>query len=348
MSEPKPAALNTQEPETNTPAMVPPATTAFSNLDGYNDDSNNSEWTTGTSESSLIHQQYEQTLCHLVKQVHAAFAASPRPCPNATQDKMTEFTTYWRSTFNKICAKIEADDSFPYYITSPPVSRCEIFLYTQSLSTCDSLPVTPANIILQLEQTDENETGLTKGHLLRAVGRYLYGFDSSSPRLDAKLNITFNGGECQDIAWPTVYSEYELLGRREYPAYLVKKGDRSRSLEEQLSAPDWPSGSGEQTIMMKYVKHDDERGETDDHDAAAEYKFPAVIWDTAWLHESNDWDDEVVYGATPTLYLFCCPPGDFEDRVGGQSHSNNLKMLNWDGYYHSETGSKEEEVKNIF
>ncbi|KAK4215443.1 hypothetical protein QBC37DRAFT_125865 [Rhypophila decipiens] len=336
MSEPKPAALDTQEPETSTPAVVSPAPTAFRkslfrNLIGYNDDCDTDS---DNSEGCIIYERYERTLYHLVKQVHAAFAASPRPSPTATHDQKTGFITYWRSTFNKICTEIEADDSFPHYITDPPVSHCDIFLYTQNQrgprewdswdlrdfnSWLSFLPEdAPANIILQLEEP-EDETGLTKGHLLRAVGGYLYGFDSLLPPLDAKLNITFDGGECQgegeDIVWPTVYSEYELLGRREYPAYLINKGDRSRTLEKQSS--DWdrpPSGNGEKTVKMKHVIHDDEDESDDDDAAAAEYKYPAVIWDMAWLQEHNDsvWgyeDYEVVCGDTPTLYLFCCPPG---------------------------------------
>ncbi|KAK4215442.1 hypothetical protein QBC37DRAFT_419302 [Rhypophila decipiens] len=427
MPESEPKTPTTTAPEATPATISPNINPAMDSNDNDGDDNTD----TSSDGDPIVYQQWDPTIHHFVKQIHLAWSSSPRPLTTATKPQIDEFMTYWRSTFDRLAREIEADTSFPQGLTTPPVSRFDIQLFTQNsgLDCPCCLPIVKPSIILEIEKSEDGAGGgITKGDFLRAIGGYLYGFETLSEASSAqsKVKIRFNGGEFSqtdggEVTLPTIYSEYELLTRAEYPAYLVKKGDQEWTLQEQLRDRErplggWPAGFGgasdrnfddnptpralrergvdreavdlveamdakgkehgtatgpeveselhgeekERDVETEEVDNSAEKAkgelETDksqseeevnlvedqedevDDDASSsasafyeetpnEYKFPAVIWDSSWLSAGGRGPngERIMFGSTPTVWLFCCPPGDFEDRVGTERFKQKRK-----------------------
>ncbi|KAM7187463.1 hypothetical protein V8F33_011203 [Rhypophila sp. PSN 637] len=295
----KPTTPTTTAPEASTADIAP--TTDTSN----NDNDKNTD--TSSDDDPVVYQQWGPTIHHFVKQIHLAWSSSPRPLTSATKPQIDEFMTCWRSAFDKLAREIEADTSFPQELTTPPVSRFDILLFTQDsgLDCPCCLPIVKSSITLKAD----DGVGLTKGDFVRAVGGYLYGFEtfsessSSQSKADGEI-ATDNSQHGADVA-PEPSQQDEV--------------DSNASSSAFYEEP-----------------------------APTEYKFPAVIWDSSWLSAGGRGPngERIVYGSTPKVWLFCCTPGDFEDRVGTERFIKKRK--NWDEAYNKKAtdDSEKKEVKN--
>lgn len=186
----------------------------------------------------LGYETWYPTILALRGAMRAAFPSSPRPTPTSSKEEILGFNTYWRGVFENLHKQVEADDSIPRFLATPPIKKFEINIFTENSGLdcpCCLPDVEPANIIL------ENGDGLTKGDLILGVGKYLYGLDLDP---SSSLVVTGNGGvnEKAGELLPVIDSEYEITIKPAYPPYLVREGDRERTLEEELDNENRPLG----------------------------------------------------------------------------------------------------------
>ncbi|KAM7185853.1 hypothetical protein V8F20_011624 [Naviculisporaceae sp. PSN 640] len=201
----------------------------------------------GTINPPLGYETWYPTIVALRTAVNAAFPSSPRPTPTSTKEEITAFNTYWRRVFEDLHKQVESDDSIPKFLSTPPIKKFEIIIFTENNGLdcpCCLQDISPANIIL------ENKDGLTKGDLILGLSKYLYGLDLN---LDptSPLSVTTSGGVDDEVGHllPVIYSEYEITIKPAYPPYLVKGGDRERTLKQELANErrplgGWPGGGG--------------------------------------------------------------------------------------------------------
>jgi hypothetical protein len=130
------------------------------------DDGSDAASTSDIYERNELIEKWAPTIDAICETTRKAFPGSPHGSSAAE-----EFRQYWHGVYTQLLETVAQDDSIPHHLTSPPVNKFIIKLFDkQHPGRCPCcLPYVDPSITL------ENEQGVNKTDLVRAVRDYLYG-----------------------------------------------------------------------------------------------------------------------------------------------------------------------------
>ncbi|KAK3314153.1 hypothetical protein B0H66DRAFT_457315, partial [Apodospora peruviana] len=153
---------------------------------------------------------------------------------------VTAFQSHWRGIFTTLSSEIAADATIPTYLTSPPVKKFEINLFTEDgeLGCPCCLPdVQQASITL------ENENGVTKEDFMRGLTDYLYN------RRDGELPMIYSKEKMEGEESDEAEFMYDRYFDREVKRQECEGEDYEETVFEYkfpalVYTANWMSGGG--------------------------------------------------------------------------------------------------------
>ncbi|KAK0627434.1 hypothetical protein B0T14DRAFT_512604 [Immersiella caudata] len=157
-------------------AMTAPALGPNSDSDSDSDSEHDSsysreEWEYDDDEKPI--EKWSPIIAAIINTTRDAFPSSPSLPADLTPEQFNAFQSHWHSIFTTLLDTINTDHSIPDFLTTPPVKKFAINLFTKApnceISCPCCLPIVEPSILV------ENPQGVTKGDLVIALRDYLYG-----------------------------------------------------------------------------------------------------------------------------------------------------------------------------